>query len=303
MNTPFEKFQEKFCSVPAGDIFVRTAGSGEPIVFLHGNPQTGYMWNKVAPAFTSTHAVVCPDLRGYGRSYKPPVSENGMQMSKREMAADVVHMMKSLGHEKFLICAHDRGARVAHRLALDFPEAVKGLVLLDIVPTIEHFEQADLEFAKGYYHWFWLAQPHPVPEQMISGNERTWFGLHTQVHHKDGVGQGGNIFSDAALSDYLECIANPLTFRSICEDYRAAISVDCDLDRASRASGDKIQCPTMVLWGSKSKVGKWYRPQEVWAGYCTGPVAAAAVDAGHYLAEENSKEVIKYVAEFFNKIN
>ncbi|ONG51655.1 alpha/beta hydrolase [Pseudoroseomonas deserti] len=275
---------------------LRRGGKGPPLLLLHGNPQTHAMWHKVAPALAERFTVICPDIRGYGFSQSPPPSADHAAHSKRDMARQLLQLMQGLGHDRFQVLAHDRGARVAHRLALDAPEAVQRLAVLDIVPTIEHFERADMAFALGYYHWFWLAQPHDLPERMILRDVEDWFDLHTSREPKDR-----GFFHPEARADYLAALRQPGTVASICEDYRAAASIDLDHDRASRAAGEKVACPLLVLWGAKGKIGTWYAPVELWQRYASGPVTGHAVSSGHYLAEEAPGEVLDAARGFFQQ--
>jgi haloacetate dehalogenase len=251
------------------------------------------MWNAVAPELAKDFTVICPDLRGYGRSLKPPATADHAPYAKKAMARDMVEVMAHFGHTRFRIGSHDRGARVAHRLAIDFPERVERLAVLDIVPTIEHFERADMKFGLSYYHWFWFAQPHPFPENLISEAPEAWFMVHTTR------GGPSNFFHPEALADYLACARNPHMIRGMCEDYRAAASIDLEHDRASRTAGDKIQCPVMALWGVKGPIGKWYDPVGLWRQYCTEDVKGSEVASGHYLAEEAPAEVVKHFRAFF----
>jgi haloacetate dehalogenase len=264
------------------------------LLLLHGNPQTHAMWHLVAPALARRFSVVCPDLRGYGGSFKPPASDDHAAYAKTAMARDMVAVMHSLGHERFYVGAHDRGARVAHRMAIDFPKEVKKLAVLDIVPTIEHFERTDMAFALGYYHWFWLAQPHPFPESLINAAPETWFNAHTSREPKLP-----GFFAAAALADYLTAIRQPATIVGMCEDYRAAATIDLVDDGASRAAGRRVSCDMLVLWGEHGKIGKWYAPLDIWRRYCDGAVTGGAVQAGHYLAEEAPAEVLSWFAQFF----
>jgi haloacetate dehalogenase len=269
------------------EIRLRRGGSGPPLLLLHGNPQTHAMWHRVAPVLARRFTVIAPDLRGYGLSGKPPVSADHAAHSKRAMAADLAGLMAQLGHEQFQVVAHDRGARVAHRLALDHAAVVERICLMDIVPTLHHFEHADMAFAMGYYHWFWLAQPHPQPERLISQDVELWFDIHTNREPKDR-----GFFHPEAREDYLAALRAPGTVTSICEDYRAAASIDLAHDRESRAAGARITCPLLALWGAKGKIGQWYDALEVWRGYASGPVTGHAVNSGHYLAEEAPEEVL-----------
>jgi haloacetate dehalogenase len=283
--------------VEGGSIRLRHGGAGPPLLMLHGNPQTHAMWHKLAPVLARRFSVVCPDLRGYGGSLKPPASADHAAYAKRAMAADMVAAMRALGHERFAVVAHDRGARVAHRLALDQPARVSRLAVLDIIPTIEHFERADMAFGLGYYHWFWFAQPHPFPETLISAAPEAWFRAHTNREPK-----GDGFFAPEALADYLAAVRDPAMIRGMCEDYRAAASIDLAHDRASRAAGQRIGCPLLVLWGSKGKIGAWYNPLAVWRRYADGPLAGSAVPSGHYLAEEAPAAVLAALDAWWGEV-
>ena len=281
-------------TVKDGPIRLRRGGSGPPLLLLHGNPQTHAMWHAVAPELARRFTVICPDLRGYGGSMKPPATPDHAPYAKRTMARDMVELMEALGHTRFRIGSHDRGARVAHRLALDFPDRVEKLAVLDIVPTIEHFERTDMDFALGYYHWFWLAQPHPYPEVLIDAAPEVWFNTHTTRGAKPQ-----ELFHPDALADYLAAVRNPDTIRGICEDYRAAASIDLEHDRASRAAGEKVRCPLLVLWGGKGKIARWYDALAIWRQYCSGEPMGGPVNSGHYLAEEAPAEVLERFEAFF----
>ncbi len=284
-------------TVPVGDgtLRLRRGGSGPPLLLLHGNPQTHAMWHAVAPALAERFALVCPDLRGYGGSFKPGPTADHAPYAKTAMARDVAELMTALGHERFGVVSHDRGARVAHRLALDNPDRVQSLAIMDIVPTIEHFERTDMAFALGYYHWFWFAQPHPFPESLINAAPETWFSAHTSREPKPP-----SFFREEALADYLAAARNPGVITGMCEDYRAAASIDLEHDRASRAEGRRVECPVLVLWGSKGYIGKWYDPLAIWRGYCSADVTGGAVDSGHYLAEEAPEEVLAHLRGFLS---
>ncbi len=292
--TFFEDFSLETIAVEGGEIRLRHGGSGPPLLLLHGNPQTHAMWHAVAPTLARRFSVICPDLRGYGGSLKPPVSPDHAAYAKRLMARDMVEVMDYFGHQQFYLASHDRGARVAHRLALDYPRRLRKLALLDIVPTLEHFERTDMSFAMGYYHWFWFAQRHPFPESIINAAPETWFHAHCGREP-----QADDFFHPDALADYLAAVNNPAMISGMCEDYRAAATVDLEHDRASRAAGEKIQCPLLVLWGAKNKIGDWYRPLELWREYCSMDVIGGAVDSGHYLAEEAPAEVLEWLLDFF----
>ena len=290
----FDGFRLEHIRVRDGTLRVRIGGSGPPLVLLHGNPQTHAMWHLVAPDLARSFTVVAPDLRGYGQSLKPPPSADHGAYAKREMARDIVELMAGLGHERFLVAAHDRGARVAHRLAIDHPGRVERLAVLDIVPTIEHFERADMAFGLGYYHWFWFAQPHPFPEDVICAAPDAWFRAHTSREPKPP-----GFFAPEALADYLAAARTREMIVGMCEDYRAAASIDLVHDRESRSAGRRIQCPLHVLWGAKGKIGAWYDALAIWRAYCDGSVTGRSIETGHYLAEEDPASVLAELRAFF----
>lgn len=290
----FDGFPVTRVAVRDGVLRIRQGGEGPPLLMLHGNPQTHAMWHAVAPSMAERFRVVCPDLRGYGESFKPDATPDHAPYAKREMARDMVELMDALGHRRFFVAGHDRGARVAHRLALDWPDRVLSLALLDIVPTIEHFERADMAFALGYYHWFWFAQPHPFPENVINAAPDAWFAAHTSREPKND-----GFFHPEALTDYKAAARNPEAIRGMCEDYRAAATIDLVHDRDSRAAGKKIACPLRILWGSKGKIGVWYDPLAIWRDYASETVSGTALATGHYLAEERPDLVTDELTRFF----
>tara|TARA_B110000046_G_scaffold182509_1_gene216710 strand:+ start:193 stop:1071 length:879 start_codon:yes stop_codon:yes gene_type:complete len=289
----FSDFELSSINTKRGVIRYRKAGQGPVLLMLHGNPQTHAMWHKVAPELVNQYTVICPDIPGYGKSFKPVISNNHSTYSKINMALDIINFMELLGFDKFQIVAHDRGARIAHRIALDFPEKVIKMILLDIIPTIEHFERTNMEFAMGYYHWFWLAQRSPIPESVINKAPEEWFFAHTSREEKDK-----NFFDPIALNDYLDCVKNPETIKAICEDYRAAATIDLIDDKKSRDNNIKIKAPTLVLWGNKGKIEQWYEPLSIWQNYCSSDLRGNAINSGHYLAEENPDEIIKNIKLF-----
>ncbi len=286
----FADFTLKHIAVGDGTLRLRMAGFGPPLLLLHGNPQTHAMWHGVAPTLAQTHTVICPDLRGYGGSFKPAPSTDHAPYAKSAMARDMAELMSALGHDTFGVVAHDRGARVAHRLALDYPDRVTRLTVMDIVPTIEHFERTDMAFALGYYHWFWFAQPHPFPEELINAAPTTWFNAHTAREPKEP-----GFFRAEALVDYLAAAHDPAAIAGMCEDYRAAATIDLVHDRISRSAGLRVACPMLVLWGARGRIGGWYDPLALWREYCSGTVTGGSVAAGHYVAEEAPAEVLGWL--------
>jgi haloacetate dehalogenase len=289
----FEGFALEFQEAAGKRFRLRRGGEGPPLLLLHGNPQTHAMWHKVAPVLARRFSVVCPDLTGYGFSHKPPVSADHAPYAKRAMAAEMVALMRALGHPRFQVLAHDRGARVAHRMALDHPVAVERLCTMDIIPTLEHFERADMAFGLGYWHWFFLAQRHPGPEAMIRNDIEAWFDFHTSREPKPA-----DFFHPQARADYLAALHAPGTIEAICEDYRAATSIDLEHDRASRAAGQKVACPLLALWGAKGSLPTWYDPDAIWRAWAGGPIETGAVASGHYLAEEAPQEVLARLEGF-----
>ena len=283
----FDGFTLEFREANGKRFRLRRGGEGPPLLLLHGNPQTHAMWHKVAPVLAKRFTVHCPDITGYGFSAKPPVSADHAPYSKRAMAADLVALMASYGHDRFQVVAHDRGARVAHRMALDHADVVQQLCTMDIIPTLEHFERVDMAFAVGYWHWFFLAQRHPGPEAMIRAEIEPWFDFHTSREPKPK-----DFFHPEARADYLAALHEPGTIEAICEDYRAATAIDLDHDRASRDAGQTVRCPMLAIWGAKGSIPKWYDAMAVWRRYAAGPLEGAAVASGHYLAEEAPAEVL-----------
>jgi haloacetate dehalogenase len=292
----FAGFTEQTIALePNRHIRLRRAGTGPALLMLHGMPQTHVIWHRIAPILAAHFTVICPDLTGYGQSYKPPATADHAPYAKRAMARDMVDLMDHLGQPNFALIGHDRGARVAHRLALDHPHRVQKLMLLDIIPSIEHFERTDMAFALGYYHWFFLAQPHPLPEALINLDPALWLRAQSGRHHT-----ANSIFADEAMADYLAAAANPATITAMCEDYRAAASIDLEHDRASRDAGTKIACPTLILWGARGLVGRLYAPLDIWSQYCATKVTGSAITGGHYLAEEAPGETLAQIQAFLS---
>jgi haloacetate dehalogenase len=258
----------------------RMGGEGPPLLLLHGFPQTHAIWHRVAPALAAHFTLVLPDLRGYGDTDRPESSADHAPYSKRAMAGDVAGLMAMLGFETFAVCGHDRGGRVAHRLALDRPQRVRQLVLLDISPTLTMYARTTMEFARLYYHWFFLIQPAPLPERLIGAD--TTFYLRAKL---GGWGtQRLGIFDPRALAEYERCFALPGAVHAMCEDYRASAGIDLEHDRADATQ--KVACPVHALWGEHGVVHRVCTPISDWQEKCALPVTGRALPCGHYIAEE-----------------
>ena len=274
-------------------INVATAGTGAPLLLLHGYPENHRMWARVAPSLSKEFSVVCADLRGYGDSSKPEGAPDHSNYSKRAMAADMVEVMAALGHREFFLAGHDRGGRVAYRLALDHPGLVTRLALLDIVSTKAVYEQVSMSLATAYFHWYFLIQPHPLPERLISGDPALW--LHTAFGR---LGSDSSAFDGATMADYLRTFGTPKGIHATCEDYRAGASVDIADDRADIAAGRKIKCPTLVLWGVRGVVGRLFQPLETWRDLVDRPTGEG-IDCGHFIPEEKPAETLRALSAFF----
>lgn len=248
------------------------------------------MWHAVAPSLTQTFTVVLADLPGYGDSKPPPVAADHAPHSKRAWAMRLVMAMAELGFETFSVCGHDRGARVAYRMALDHPERVQRLAVLDIVPTAEMYDRADRAFGFGYWHWFFLIQPAPFPEMLIGHDPDAFF--------EGSLMKVTTTFDPKALEAYREAWRRPATVQAMCEDYRAGFGIDSALDRADRAAGRKITAPLLALWATYGAIGVWYEPLALW-GQWADDVSGRAVVATHFLAEDRPGEVAQLLADFF----
>ena len=290
----FPGFEVRRITTADTHIHCVAGGSGPPLLLLHGYPQTHAMWHKIAPDLARAFTVVCADLRGYGDSGKPASDAAHAPYSKRAMAADMVAVMRELGFPRFRLAGHDRGGRVAHRLAVDHPQCVERLAVLDISPTRLMYGATDMAFAKAYYHWFFLIQPFDMPERMIGADPAYYLRRKTS-----GWGSAGGAFFDPrAYAEYERCFADPATIHATCEDYRAAASIDLEHDDADVAAGRKIECPLLVLWGTKGVVERCFRPLRDWAAVAT-QVEGHALPTGHYLAEEAPAETLASLEEFF----
>ena len=280
------------------EIFARQGGSGPPLLLLHGFPQTHAIWRRVARALAGEFTLVLADLRGYGDSTKPADAPGHANHAKRAMAADLVALMHSLGHPSFGLVGHDRGGRVAHRLALDHAERLTKLCVIDIAPTLDMYAATNFDFACAYYHWFHLIQPAPLPERMIEPDWR--FYLHAKLGGWGGAGTPAHV-EPAALAEYERCFSAPGAIHAMCEDYRASATIDLEHDRASRAAGAKVGCPLRVLWGARGVVARLFDPLALWQAQCAREVTGLALPAGHYIPEELPDETAAQVRLFFTK--
>jgi haloacetate dehalogenase len=284
----FEGFALERIDTGEAVLRVRHGGSGPPLLLLHGHPQTHVMWHLVAPRLAEEFSVVVPDLRGYGESSKPPTTPDHEPYSKRALARDAVALMAALGFDRFSVAGHDRGGRCAYRLALDHPDRILKLAVLDIVPTGEVWRRADRRVMLAWWHWAFLAQPAPLPERLIGANpDGYYFGGDRSRFHPD------------ALADYLRCARNPETIHAMCEDYRAGASCDFELDEADRAARRRIACPVLVLWAGRDDATKLFGdPLVIWRDWADD-VSGRALDCGHYLAEEAPEETYSELRRFF----
>lgn len=287
----FPGFTRHRIDTAGASINLVTGGSGPPLLLLHGYPQTHVMWRKVAPRLAADFTVVVPDLRGYGDSSKPPADADFAAYSKRALAQDQVEVMKALGHDRFAVAGHDRGARVTHRLVRDHPDKITRAALLDIVPTLYRFETIDQKAATGSFHWFFLIQGRGLPERLI-GSESEFY-----LRHMFGTllrDQGA--IEPAAFAEYLRCFQAPETIRATCDEYRAGASIDLAHDRADLAQ--KVKLPLLILWGQHSGQGSGYDLLKVWRDHAEN-VRGHGIDSGHFIPEEKPDEVCAALREFF----
>lgn len=275
-------------------LHVRAGGDGPALLLLHGHPQTMAMWHRVAPALARRYRVVLMDLRGYGDSARPLADAAHMAHSKRTMAADAAFVMRALGHHDYAVLAHDRGARVAHRLALDHAPAVSRLMLLDVAPTLAMYERTTQAFAAAYWHWFFLIQPAPLPERLIEADPAAYL--------RDVMGRrhaGLAVFAPEAFAQYTRCLSLPGSATSICEDYRASASIDLEHDRADLAAGVRLTVPLRVLWGAEGAVGRCFDPLALWREVADD-VQGRGLPCGHYIAEEQPQLLLAEALDFFH---
>jgi haloacetate dehalogenase len=290
----FPGFLVEDISVTGATIRTLRAGSGPPLLLLHGYPQTHVIWHKIADRLTDRFTVVLADLRGYGDSSKPEGGARHANYSFRAMAQDQLEVMRHLGHERFYVGSHDRGARTAHRLCLDHPEAVRKVCFLEIVPTLRMYRDTSKEFATKYMWWFFLIQKAPLPEHMIGADPEFFLDEHLEVQN----GTPGALTAEAR-KEYKRCFCTPETIHATCEDFRAAAEIDLGMDEADEKAGRTIEAPVLALWGAKGAVGQLWNVLDVWRQGTSGTVEGRALDAGHYLAEEKPEEVLQEFLHFF----
>lgn len=289
----FINFQSLKLKTSSAEINLIKGGQGFPILLLHGYPQTHFIWHKIAPKLAENFTVIATDLRGYGDSSKPLGNADHRNYSKRIMAQDQVEVMSQLGYEQFYLIGHDRGARVAHRLTLDYPKKVKKLVVLDIVPTDEMYHRTDQAFATAYYHWFFLIQPSPFPETLINQNPDYFLEhcLHSWSHNFSA-------FTEEALAEYTRCFRDAKTIHGTCEDYRASATIDLEND--AQDINVKLQCPVLVLWGKYGVIERQYNCLEIWQKRAIN-VTGTPINCGHFLPEESPEETYRNIDEFLNQ--
>jgi haloacetate dehalogenase len=285
--------------VDAGEtrIFVRRGGAGPPLLLLHGFPQTHRMWSAVAPLLARHFTVLCADLRGYGQSGCPPSAADHAPYAKRAMARDMVRLMQSLGFARFSLAGHDRGGRVAYRLALDHPDSVQRLAVLDILPTETVWSHADARLALGYWPWSLLAQPAPLPERLLAAAPEAIVDAAL-----GGWGTPADVFAQDARAAYVEALRDPAHLHAICEEYRAAAAIDRAHDQADLAAGRRIRCPVLALWGAGGALDTWYAeaggPLALWRAWA-GDVQGHAIEGGHFFPEEAPGPTAESLRRFF----
>ena len=288
----FKGFKKKFIKVKKGKIFCRVGGKGPALLLLHGYPQTHIMWHKIANNLAKHFTIIAADLRGYGSSFVLKSDNKHLNYSKREMSKDMVQLMDKLGFKNFFIVGHDRGGRVAHRLARDFKKKVIAMSVLDICPTLDMYELTEKNFAKAYFHWFFLIQPKWLPERMIESDPKKWM--------KSCLDKwSGNSKFGKAEEFYFKAFKQPKRIHATCEDYRASATIDLEHDKKDR--NRLLNIPIQILWGKKGVIGKQFKPIKIWQKYSNKKVLGIEINSGHFIPEQNPKETIKQLKKFFLK--
>ncbi|WP_321926571.1 alpha/beta fold hydrolase [Paraburkholderia guartelaensis] len=291
----FDGFTDASADIEGVRIHAIKGGRGPALLLLHGHPQTHAIWHKVAPTLAEHFTVVAADLRGYGDSGKPQGTPDHANYAKRRMALDQVALMRGLGFPSFAVMGHDRGGRIAARMAIDHPGAVTQLITLDVAPTVAMYEQTSFEFARAYWHWFFLVRPAPFPETLIRADPDLYL-KQTMGARSAGLAP----FAPEAYAEYLRCLSDPATAHGICEDYRASITIDLEHDRADLTAGKRIECPFLALWGAQGTVGQCFDPLAEWRSWNAG-VSGEALPCGHYLAEEAPQLLLERVLPFLQR--
>ena len=292
MTDSFKAFQIQ-TSDPEVQIVGRIRGEGPPLLLLHGNPLTQMSWDRIAPRLAQHFTVVTTDLRGYGDSSKPPGRADHANYTFRRMAQDQVDVMKALGFPQFSVAGHDRGARTTFRMAMDHPEVVRKAAFLDILPTHSVFREIAPQMALDLYHWWFMAQPKGFPETLLRNNEEYYIRNKLM---KQGPGKGG--FTEAEITEYIR-VCTPENIHAVCEDYRAAATLDLQMDTADFEAGRKIQAPALILWGEKSHTSQYQNPLTEWPQYCANIVRMKALPCGHYPTEQAPDETLAEFLAFF----
>ena len=293
-ETMFDGFETRTLETARGPIHARVGGSGPPLLLLHGYPETHLMWHRAAPLLAERFSVVATDLSGYGESFRPVTAADHAPHSKRALALDQVQAMRELGHDRFAVAGHDRGGRVAYRMALDHPGVVRALAVLDIVPTAEVWARADDRLAIAYWHWGFLAQPAPLPERLITGDREAFF-----EHHLRSIGLGAvpERYPTAVIDAYRRQLGDASAVHAMCEDYRAGATIDRQLDEADR--GRRIDCPVLCLWGQRGALPLLYGDVlDVWRPWAEA-ITGRGIEASHFLVEDAPDEVAEELTGFF----
>lgn len=289
-----ENFTKSVIKTSGAEIVTVKGGEGPPLLLMHGNPFNHLSWHKIAPRLARDFTVICTDLRGYGDSSKPPGGGDHSDYSFRAMAQDQVEVMQALGYDQFFAAGHDRGARVLHRMCLDHEDRVLRAGFMDMLPQHHLLNNITLRWWMFSWHWSFMIQPFPTPETMMGADPE--FFIRRKLSKTD---QGTRYFGQEALADYIRCIKNPETIHAMCEDYRATVGIDLDMDTADFDAGRRVTCPALILWGAKGGVGRNHDAAEVWSHYATRVEKTATVPSGHYLQEECPDETYDVLHGFF----
>ena len=297
-ESAFDGFTVKTVPTPRGQVHAVVRGTGPPLLLLHGYPQSGLMWRTVARLLCESHTVVVADLPGYGETFRPAPTPDHAAHGKRAMATDLVEAMAVLGFDRFAVAGHDRGGRVAYRMALDHPDRVQRATVIDVVPTSEVWRRADRGFAQGYWHWSFLALPAPLPERLIAGDAQAFFDFHVRAGM--GLGAADGRYPDEVMAVYRRALDAPGAVEAVCEDYRAGATVDVEHDEADREAGRRITCPLQVIWSANGALPRFYGDVlGVWKPWATD-VRGTAIDASHFLVEDRPQETARELLGFLS---